>query len=117
MRAGVDPHRISVIPNAVDTAIFTPDPSMRDASKSMYQFYLIQFDTYHYMILSNCIKTVTKSTFDTVTIVVISRLVYRKGVDLLAGVIPAICSIHPQVSFLIGGDGPKRIVLEEVIET
>ena len=51
-----------------------------------------------------------------ITIVVISRLVYRKGVDLLAGVIPVICSSHSNVQFIIGGDGPKRIVLEEVIE-
>lgn len=51
-----------------------------------------------------------------VTIVVISRLVYRKGVDLLSGVIPIICSTHPNAQFIVGGDGPKRIVLEEVIE-
>ncbi len=47
---------------------------------------------------------------------VVSRLVYRKGVDLLAGVIPIICSKYSKIRFIIGGDGPKRIVLEEVIE-
>ncbi|XP_071036567.1 phosphatidylinositol N-acetylglucosaminyltransferase subunit A-like isoform X4 [Parasteatoda tepidariorum] len=51
-----------------------------------------------------------------ITIVVISRLVYRKGIDLLAEVIPQICSRYPDVDFIIGGDGPKRIVLEEVRE-
>ncbi|KAG8195801.1 hypothetical protein JTE90_004805 [Oedothorax gibbosus] len=51
-----------------------------------------------------------------ITIVVISRLVYRKGIDLLAGIIPIICEKYPNVTFLIGGDGPKRIVLEEVRE-
>lgn len=51
-----------------------------------------------------------------VTIIVISRLVYRKGVDLLAGVIPILCAMDDRVCFIIGGDGPKRIVLEEVIE-
>lgn len=35
-------------------------------------------------------------------VVVISRLVYRKGIDLLAGVIPAICLKYPNVSFIIG---------------
>lgn len=50
------------------------------------------------------------------TIVVLSRLVYRKGIDLLALVIPKICSKYPSVKFLIGGEGPKRIVIEEVIE-
>ena len=45
-----------------------------------------------------------------------SRLVYRKGVDLLAQVIPKICAQHPDVQFLIGGDGPKRWLIEEVRE-
>lgn len=49
-----------------------------------------------------------------VTVVVISRLVYRKGADLLAEVLPAACRRFPQVRFLIGGDGPKRGLLEEV---
>ncbi len=69
----------------------------------------------------------------TVTIVIVSRLVYRKGTDLLAGVIPLICAHHPDVHFIIGkcskscdnlidhvtlsgGDGPKRVLLEEVRE-
>lgn len=51
-----------------------------------------------------------------ITVVVISRLVYRKGVDLLAGVIPVICHRHSDVRFIIGGDGPKRLVIEEVRE-
>ena len=38
----------------------------------------------------------------TVTIVVVSRLVYRKGMDLLAGIIPEICTKHPDVQFIIG---------------
>ena len=37
-----------------------------------------------------------------VTIVVISRLVYRKGMDLLAGIIPIVCYNHHNVDFLIG---------------
>ncbi|KAK7093755.1 phosphatidylinositol N-acetylglucosaminyltransferase subunit A-like [Littorina saxatilis] len=51
-----------------------------------------------------------------ITVVVISRLVYRKGMDLLAGIIPVIAAKYPQVNFLIGGDGPKRVLLEEVRE-
>uniref|UniRef100_A0A667YWW2 Phosphatidylinositol N-acetylglucosaminyltransferase subunit A n=1 Tax=Myripristis murdjan TaxID=586833 RepID=A0A667YWW2_9TELE len=53
---------------------------------------------------------------DRITIVVISRLVYRKGIDLLSGIIPELCLKHPDLHFLIGGEGPKRIVLEEVRE-
>ncbi|KAJ1673023.1 Phosphatidylinositol N-acetylglucosaminyltransferase GPI3 subunit, partial [Spiromyces aspiralis] len=50
------------------------------------------------------------------TIVVLSRLVYRKGIDLLVPAIPRICQQCPNVRFLIGGDGPKRIDLEQMRE-
>ncbi|KAL2485676.1 UDP-Glycosyltransferase superfamily protein [Abeliophyllum distichum] len=51
-----------------------------------------------------------------IVIVVISRLVYRKGADLLVEVIPEVCRLHPNVRFIIGGDGPKRVRLEEMRE-
>ncbi|XP_046437369.1 phosphatidylinositol N-acetylglucosaminyltransferase subunit A-like isoform X1 [Daphnia pulex] len=59
---------------------------------------------------------VTKKETDQIIIVALSRLVYRKGIDLLASVIPIICKKYPKVHFLIGGDGPKRLVLEQVRE-
>lgn len=46
---------------------------------------------------------------------VVSRLVYRKGVDLMAGVIAKMKHMQ-NVNFLIGGDGPKRDLLEEIRE-
>ncbi|XP_053732614.1 phosphatidylinositol N-acetylglucosaminyltransferase subunit A isoform X1 [Synchiropus splendidus] len=58
----------------------------------------------------------TQRPNDRITIVVISRLVYRKGIDLLGGIIPELCLKHPDIHFLIGGEGPKRLVLEEVRE-
>ncbi|KAH9497777.1 hypothetical protein DERF_013737 [Dermatophagoides farinae] len=87
LRAGVDPNRIFVIPHPVDTDVFRPLSTANQINKS-----------------------------DKLTIVVLSRLVYRKGIDLLAAVIPQICRQYPSIKFLIGGEGPKRIVLEEVIE-
>ncbi|KAI9493679.1 GlcNAc transferase [Zychaea mexicana] len=51
-----------------------------------------------------------------ITVVVISRLVYRKGMDLLVAIIPRICSMYRNVRFIIGGDGPKRIDLEQMRE-
>jgi phosphatidylinositol glycan class A protein len=51
-----------------------------------------------------------------ITVVVVSRLVYRKGVDLLVGIIPPICRAFPEVEFLIGGDGNKKLSLEEMVE-
>lgn len=84
LRGQVAYSRVSVIPNAVDTFSFTPDPSQRDKSK--------------------------------ITIVVVSRLVYRKGLDLTAQIIGDICSKFEEVQFLIAGDGPKRSLLEEIRE-
>ncbi|XP_060517613.1 phosphatidylinositol N-acetylglucosaminyltransferase subunit A [Cylas formicarius] len=84
LRGRVDWKRVSVIPNAVDTYSFTPDPSQRSQSQ--------------------------------ITIVVVSRLVYRKGVDLTAQIIGDICEKYREVEFLIAGDGPKRWLLEEIRE-
>ncbi|KAI5062246.1 hypothetical protein GOP47_0022785 [Adiantum capillus-veneris] len=84
LRSGLPPQKVFVIPNAVDTAMFKPNPSAR--------------------------------MLDEVVIVVISRLVYRKGADLLVEVIPEVCRLFPNVRFLVGGDGPKRVRLEEMRE-
>ncbi|KAI0674567.1 transferase [Trametes maxima] len=53
---------------------------------------------------------------DIITIVVIARLVYRKGIDLLVATAPRICARFPNVRFLIGGDGPKMIDLLQMRE-
>ncbi|EIM85477.1 glycosyltransferase family 4 protein [Stereum hirsutum FP-91666 SS1] len=55
-------------------------------------------------------------TSDTITIVVISRFAYRKGIDLLVASAPRICASFPNVRFLIGGDGPKLIDLLQMRE-
>lgn len=84
LRSGLPPEKVYVIPNAVDTAMFTPAPE--------------------------------RLSRDEIVIVVLSRLVYRKGADLLVEVIPEVCRLHPNVRFIIGGDGPKRVRLEEMRE-
>jgi len=53
---------------------------------------------------------------DILTVVVLCRLVYRKGIDLLIDVIPDICAQHPKVNFLIAGEGPKKVELEQMRE-
>ncbi|KAF9494813.1 glycosyltransferase family 4 protein [Pleurotus eryngii] len=53
---------------------------------------------------------------DEITIVVISRLAYRKGIDLLVATAPRICAAFPQVKFVVGGDGPKLIHLLQMRE-
>ncbi|KAL2920231.1 Phosphatidylinositol N-acetylglucosaminyltransferase GPI3 subunit [Polyrhizophydium stewartii] len=108
LRASLNPLHVSVIPNAVVCAEFTPDPSMRDPKKSKAGYFasvVAPADSFRHVRLVN-----------SVTIVVASRLVYRKGIDLLVAVIPAICQEFPQVQFVIGGDGPKRVELEQMRE-
>ncbi|KAF8217720.1 glycosyltransferase family 4 protein [Mycena galopus ATCC 62051] len=56
-----------------------------------------------------------KST-DVITIVFLSRLVYRKGIDLLVATAPRICRDFPNVRFIIGGDGPKLIEILQMRE-
>jgi phosphatidylinositol glycan class A protein len=73
--------RISVIPNAVDSSRFSPDPTKR-------------------------------FPLNKINIVVVSRLTYRKGIDLLVDIIPAMCKKYPEVYFIIGGDGPKLTILQ-----
>ncbi|GAA5824277.1 hypothetical protein JCM11251_001595 [Rhodosporidiobolus azoricus] len=51
---------------------------------------------------------------DILTIVCITRLVYRKGIDLLIAALPKVCALHPDVRFLIGGDGPKVVELDQM---
>ncbi|KAH9849623.1 transferase [Lenzites betulinus] len=53
---------------------------------------------------------------DTITIVVVSRLAYRKGIDLLVAATPRICALFPNVRFIIGGDGPKMIDILQMRE-
>lgn len=93
LRAHMDPQRVCVIPNAVDPSKFTPKPPCDENE-----------------------KTKQPSTDDRITVVVVSRLVYRKGVDLLVGIIPNVCRSSPQVDFLIGGDGSKLLDLQEMVE-
>lgn len=53
---------------------------------------------------------------NTINIVMVTRLAYRKGIDLVVDVIPRICELYPSVHFIIGGDGPKKLLLEEMRE-
>lgn len=41
---------------------------------------------------------------------------YRKGIDLLIAAIPRLCLEDANVQFIIGGDGPKRVELEQMRE-
>ncbi|XP_014240648.2 N-acetylglucosaminyl-phosphatidylinositol biosynthetic protein [Cimex lectularius] len=50
-----------------------------------------------------------------IVVVSIARLVYRKGIDLLAQIIVDMCAKYANIHFVIGGSGPKMTLLEEVV--
>ncbi|PWN25862.1 UDP-Glycosyltransferase/glycogen phosphorylase [Jaminaea rosea] len=88
LRARLEGEKVAVIPNAVDAGHFYPDVT----------------------------TTRSRERGSRITIVILSRLTHRKGVSLLTRLIPSICRRHPDVDFLIGGDGPGRVVLEQMRE-
>jgi phosphatidylinositol glycan class A protein len=57
-----------------------------------------------------------KEPSPTINIVYVSRLQYRKGVDLLIGLIPLVVSQFPHVNFIIGGDGDKMTAMKSLVE-
>lgn len=89
LRAQFNPEKVFVIPNAVDSTVFCRRPSSQAEGD-------IESDR----------------TSNRITIVALSRLTYRKGISLLLEAVPLICEWCPDVDFLIGGDGPKRVDLE-----
>ncbi|KAF6829916.1 phosphatidylinositol n-acetylglucosaminyltransferase gpi3 subunit [Colletotrichum plurivorum] len=102
LRASLDPLMVSVIPNAVVAENFRPlDYPTSDTGQAFGQ----HPPPAHQL-----------GPNDTITIVVISRLFYNKGTDLLTAAIPRILENHPNTRFVIAGSGPKAIDLEQMIE-
>jgi phosphatidylinositol glycan class A protein len=96
LRARLSPGAVSTIPNALDHARFRPAPPPAAPPAA--------------------VVSSEGAAPARVNIVVLSRLVYRKGIDLIVDVIPSVCARFPHVNFIIGGDGPKRVRLEEMRE-
>ncbi|PLB44546.1 UDP-Glycosyltransferase/glycogen phosphorylase [Aspergillus steynii IBT 23096] len=105
LRASLDPLMVSVIPNAVVAENFRPlsSPS-RINERPSGQLQELQP------------TPAPMGPDDIITIVVISRLFYNKGTDLLIAAIPRILASHPNVRFIIAGSGPKAIDLEQMLE-
>ena len=102
LRASLDPLMVSVIPNAVVAENFQPITNSQRALDSDHARQ----------------RQMPKrlGPDDTIVIVVISRLFYNKGTDLLIAAIPRILAAHPNVRFIIAGSGPKAIDLEQMLE-
>jgi len=54
---------------------------------------------------------------DPITIIVISRLFYNKGTDLLISALPLLLRRHSNLRFIIAGSGPKAIDLEQTLDS
>ncbi|KAF2843730.1 glycosyltransferase family 4 protein [Patellaria atrata CBS 101060] len=106
LRASLDPLMVSVIPNAVVAENFRPlgYPNVYQDSSVTSPIDVRPPPPQHL------------GPHDTITIVVISRLFYNKGTDLLIAAIPRILASHPNVRFIIAGSGPKAIDLEQMLE-
>eukprot|EP00088_Acartia_fossae_P061482 TRINITY_DN7391_c0_g1_i10.p1 TRINITY_DN7391_c0_g1~~TRINITY_DN7391_c0_g1_i10.p1 ORF type:complete len:462 (-),score=36.78 TRINITY_DN7391_c0_g1_i10:305-1690(-) len=124
LRSGVKAEKVSVIPNAIDSVRFSPQTQI-DTSQTEIELCDSSETNYHHRDEDTDyhLNFMKKRRVRSVTIVVGSRLVYRKGIDLLAIILPIICTkpckignTWIQIDFIIAGDGPKRILLEEVIE-
>jgi phosphatidylinositol glycan class A protein len=100
LRASLDPLMVSVIPNAVVAENFRPlshdagEPTQHKAPGPPQPM----------------------GPDEIITVIVIQRLYYNKGTDLLVAAIPHILAAHPNVRFIIAGNGPKAIDLEQMIE-
>ncbi|KAL8735062.1 MAG: hypothetical protein Q9181_002964 [Wetmoreana brouardii] len=108
LRASLDPLMVSVIPNAVVAENFEPLRYNKGANAGSLGIY------------PDAIPPPPPprplGPDDTITIVVISRLFYNKGTDLLIAAIPRILASDPNVRFIIAGSGPKAIDLEQMLE-
>lgn len=108
LRASLDPLMVSVIPNAVVAENF--QPLSYDSSKK-WKHQGSKLDAH-----PPPPPPQRLGPNDTITIVVISRLFYNKGTDLLIAAIPRILANDPHVRFIIAGSGPKALDLEQMLE-
>ncbi|KAI0136902.1 hypothetical protein BJ170DRAFT_603676 [Xylariales sp. AK1849] len=104
LRASLDPPMVSVIPNAIESKNFYPLNYPAEPDFTGAAFGQAPRAAHHL------------GPNDPITIVVISRLFYNKGTDLLTASIPRILENHPNTRFIIAGSGPKAIDLEQMIE-
>lgn len=87
MRTYINPSKTFIIPNAIDSQFF------RKIS-----------------IPKKWLKNPKK-----IRIIILSRMTWRKGIDLLIQIMPVICKKFPNVEFMIGGDGVKMNLVKAVI--
>ena len=96
LRGLINPRCTYTIPNAIDNTKFRP--ATKKELKQIKE------------------EKTKEGKGEIITIVSISRQAYRKGTDLLIEIIPEVCKQFPNVNFIIGGDGPKKKLLDIMID-
>ncbi|KXT16885.1 hypothetical protein AC579_4746 [Pseudocercospora musae] len=107
LRASLNPLAVSVIPNAVvprDFKPYSPDEAKLHSDKNA-------------ILPPPPDPRKPVGPDDPITIVVISRLFYNKGTDLLISALPLLLRQHQNLRFIIAGSGPKAIDLEQTLDS
>lgn len=110
LRASLNPLAVSVIPNAVVPSSFQP-LQPHEAKSSYLQGEKSALlppppDPSHQI-----------GPGDALTCIVISRLFYNKGTDLLISALPHLLRRNANLRFIIAGSGPKAIDLEQMLDS
>eukprot|EP00924_Labyrinthula_sp_SR-Ha-C_P009261 maker-scaffold_2-snap-gene-18.0-mRNA-1 protein AED:0.02 eAED:0.02 QI:92/1/1/1/1/1/3/45/491 len=120
IRTGIKANHVYVIPNAVDSSLFIP----KSSNKFKNQVQSLQISPTLKEDLAEFLEFKPTYSCIEVIIVFVGRLAYRKGIDLLAKLVQRYFKQHPvhlpqnlNLKFLVAGDGPKRMVLQQLIET
>ena len=116
---GFDPRKIEVIPNAVDGEAFYPPSRAMEKKGNVNEGRFSNSSGRNSSGRSSRSSTSSSSKTNNekeVTIVVCSRLTYRKGIHLLAKLIPLTLKENKNVRFIIAGSGPMEPHLREVCE-
>jgi glycosyltransferase involved in cell wall biosynthesis len=92
-RLAVPSHRVEVIPNAIDVALFRPDGDRRDTVRAS-----LALDR------------------DIPVLVCVGRLTPQKGQDILIRALAESRNVRPNCHLLLVGDGPSRAQLQALAE-
>jgi len=111
LRASLNPLAVSVIPNAVVPSNFKP---LQPHEAKLSQ---LQHSSKSAVLPPPPDPSQPLNPGDPITIVVISRLFYNKGTDLLISALPLLLRQHPNLRFIIAGSGPKAIDLEQTLDS